>query len=92
MVATPAEMHSSVASVDLSLIREHLNDATFQKVLDCVKEKTDRNLFQCEECTEMDDGSFKMIECESCLGWFHYHCVSLRTAAKPEKWFCSNCW
>ncbi|CAL1528493.1 unnamed protein product [Lymnaea stagnalis] len=61
-----------------------------------VAEKKEKDLFTCKSCAERDNGEdngeFKMIECEGCLEWYHYHCVGLRSTSKPNKWFCIACW
>lgn len=57
-----------------------------------IAEKKEKELFSCNSCANRDNGHFKMIECEGCLEWYHYHCVGIRTKSKPNKWFCVDCW
>jgi len=36
-------------------------------------------------------GGRAMIECSSCLSWFHLSCVNVRKSAIPEIWYCPSC-
>ena len=33
----------------------------------------------------------KMVECESCLCWYHYRCVGITTSQDTNHWLCRLC-
>ena len=32
------------------------------------------------------------IVCDSCLTWFHFHCISLKGPPKSKLWYCQTCY
>ena len=32
------------------------------------------------------------VLCESCIFWFHLHCMKLQSVPKLKLWFCKQCW
>ena len=47
-------------------------------------------LWSCRVCSKEFEGD-TAIACDSCLDWFHLHCVSLKSAPKRKQWFCRFC-
>ena len=49
-------------------------------------------VWYCGRCTKaICDETENSIVCESCLTWFHFHCMSLKQRPKCKEWFCRGC-
>jgi hypothetical protein len=85
-------MHSACAheKAHLSLIEVHFESAAWDELVRRTVEKREKDVNKCLECNELDNGAIMMIECESCLAWYHYACVGIRSQTKPTVWFCTN--
>jgi len=45
----------------------------------------------CPQCEKPDNGT-PMIGCDKCDQWYHWQCVGILTAPKPEaNWMCTRC-
>lgn len=45
----------------------------------------------CPQCEKPDNGT-PMIGCDKCDEWYHWQCVGILTAPKPEaNWMCTRC-
>ena len=78
--------------ISFAFIGELFKQEAWETLQARITEKKEKELYSCNSCLDRDNGEYKMVECEGCLEWYHYHCVSLRTHSKPKKWFCQDCW
>ena len=39
----------------------------------------------------VNDDTENSVVCDSCLSWFHFNCVALKTCPKSKQWFCLYC-
>ncbi|CAL1540830.1 unnamed protein product [Lymnaea stagnalis] len=79
-------------TISLSSLQPLFTEDAWEILEARIAEKKGKDLCYCNFCFIMDDSQYKMIECEGCLEWFHYHCFGLRTTTKPKKWYCEGCW
>uniref|UniRef100_A0A0B7A9I0 PHD-type domain-containing protein n=1 Tax=Arion vulgaris TaxID=1028688 RepID=A0A0B7A9I0_9EUPU len=88
-----AETISSIFGNDsFSFLEDLFVQEAWETLHSRIAEKKEKELFSCNSCNDPDNGQYKMIECEGCFEWYHYHCVGMRTTSKPNKWFCVDCW
>ena len=60
-----------------------------EQVLEVVKRNP---VWFCGSCAKkINDDTDNSILCESCLSWFHFNCVGLKTSPKAKKWYCRQC-
>ena len=62
---------------------------TLTNVLDVLRSNL---VWYCGLCAkEMCDETENSIKCDSCLTWFHFQCVGIKTGPKAKEWFCRHC-
>lgn len=45
--------------------------------------------FNCKKCAKED--TERMVQCDSCDGWFHYDCVGVDDSIEEMDWMCCSC-
>ena len=49
-------------------------------------------IWYCGRCRNpIDDDMEDSVVCDSCLTWFHFHCISLKGPPKSKLWYCQTC-
>ena len=77
-------------SVDIHIIRKYFSYAAWQKVTEMIKQKRALHVFFCQTCHQNAD-EHPSICCDTCLCWYHLHCVALKSQPKTKNWFCRSC-
>lgn len=88
----PEKISDAVAdeNVDITLVRKYLSDDAWLLLSDVVGQKKKKMLWKCNMCFS-DLHSEQSINCDRCLLWFHFRCVSLTKPPKTKNWFCRAC-
>ena len=78
-------------SVDIRCVRCFFTHDAWLVVEDMIRRKNEFPVWICKYC-QHDLGEEKpSIICESCLEWYHWHCVGLGKQPKAKNWFCREC-
>lgn len=90
-VASEISDHILDDKVDVSSLVSFFEPSAWLLLMKRFESRVQGQVFDCGLCREIDDGTSKMIQCEHCLCWFHFKCVSHSSGKIYKKWFCVNC-
>lgn len=76
-------------AVDMSLVKKFFTAEAWRVVEVVMKAKADSNIYSCGICSHTL-GS-ESISCDTCLKWFDFKCVGIKTSPKALHWFCRDC-
>ena len=76
-------------NVDIHLVRRYFSNDAWMVLQDLVERKKEQDTWSCKSCCHDLEG--QSIICESCLEWFHFHCVGLVQQPKSKNWYCRQC-
>ena len=77
-------------NVDIHLIHCCFTDDAWMIVDSVLKQKLECTTWLCHSCNH-DLAEQTSIICDSCLKWYHFHCVGLTGQPKRKNWFCGSC-
>ena len=75
--------------IDLNLIRDFFTEDGWIAVTVVFNLRKDLP-WCCKKCNG-DLTEIRSVGCDSCLGWFHYHCANIKTEPRVKYWYCLNC-
>lgn len=77
------------AAVDMRLVRKYFTDDAWEAVEAVLTAKAKSKLYTCGFCNHKLGK--QSVACDSCLKWYDFKCVALKTAPKASRWFCRDC-
>ena len=79
-------------NVYLPSIQKYFSEDAWLAVTNVVEIVKKNTSWYCGACSKaINDETEDSIHCESCLYWFHFTCVAIKTAPKKKEWFCRQC-
>ena len=88
MECRPEKVIDSIfdGSVDIRCVIRFFTHDAWLVIEDMMKRKKE-NVWVCKSSCQHDLGE-ESIAYESCLHWYHFHCVGLIKKPKVKNWFC----
>ena len=77
-------------NVNVYHVKKYFTVDAWKIVLQVLDWKKTHSNWSCKVCDQDLDGKIA-IACDSCLDWYHLHCIGLRNAPKRKEWFCRSC-
>ena len=79
--------------VHLDSCKKYFTEDGWLAVQNVVKTIKKNPVYYCGSCAQpIDDDEEDFIQCDSCLVWYHFRCVSLKQRPKTTVWFCRPCY
>ncbi|XP_047134668.1 uncharacterized protein LOC124812293 [Hydra vulgaris] len=73
----------------IDILKPYLTNLAWNSLQKSILQQKKLGVWNCPLCT-LNTASSESIECESCLEWFHFKCLSISKKPKKE-WFCDKC-
>lgn len=75
--------------VFLDVIKDLVTNTAYESILNICKIKS-KIPWDCLQC-KLEIGTLKSIQCSSCLHWYHFHCMALKSVPYKKHFFCFGC-
>lgn len=75
-------------NINLEAVKKFFSDDAWKAVINLYENTKKKVIWKCRKCSE-ELGNLPSVGCESCLGWFHRKCTTIRR--EPKIFICSFC-